>query len=290
MSNERVLIPGDEQNENLDSDQILVFDNQGDGRKITTLVEAREKSEAISKLGVIAAALKDLPIDSLSYEANPATGELGWHAPKGYSFKIEGKFNISQTELIVEGGGSFAPPIRSRSQFIEDNIEEYKNFLEIAKGDEKRALRLLINDYKDWNGEGSVGFLPTNFIGKWLFIESKEGKPISLQEVSDDIRFKVAMDAEVWENEDFNEEWQFKLESQNAITRTVFPSNARIDYVQSYAEALSGDCQITLIKRREKKLGLLIAKPRSISIVKPLRSVIELQESKEKSKPGDVRF
>lgn len=290
MSNERVLIPGDEQNENLDSDQILVFDNQGDGRKITTLVEAREKSEAISKLGVIAAALKDLPIDSLSYEANPATGELGWRAPKGYSFKIEGKFNISQTELIVEGGGSFAPPIRSRSQFIEDNIEEYKNFLEIAKGDEKRALRLLINDYKDWNGEGSVGFLPTNFIGKWLFIESKEGKPISLQEVSDDIRFKVAMDAEVWENEDFNEEWQFKLESQNAITRTVFPSNARIDYVQSYAEALSGDCQITLIKRREKKLGLLIAKPRSISIVKPLRSVIELQESKEKSKPGDVRF
>lgn len=297
MNKERILIPGKEKSEPLGLDQILVFDNHGDERRVITLTEAKEKdvkageiSERISKLSVIALALKDLPINSLSYEANPATCEVGWHAPKGYSFKIEGKFYINQTASIKEGWESYVPPTPSKSQFIEEHKDKFSSFLIEAKGDEKLALRLLIEDVEDWEGEGSVDFLPINFIGKWLFIESAEGKPISLQDISKGIKFKIATDAEVRENDEFFEELRVKLDGENAITRTAFPSNGKIDFVQAHAEAIPSECQITLIKRREKKLGLLVAKPRLISIVKPLWSNVEPLEPQEKLKPGDVRF
>lgn len=55
--------------------------------------------------------LKKLPIETSSYETHPLTGESGWHAPKGFGFKITGRMEMGAYPYGAMGWG---PPIYKR--------------------------------------------------------------------------------------------------------------------------------------------------------------------------------
>ena len=265
-------------------------------RKEGVLINPNPKEEKQTVDLIPFESILDFHFDKCQFERNPATGEIGWHAPKGYVFRIEGKFCVKQSELIKEGWEGYVSPRPGKDLFVEEYgyEDEYKDFLETAKGDSKKALRLLIKDIKEWGSSIPTDYIPEFFTGKWIFIESEDGKSIfdsNPDEILSKLTLKIASEAEVFENNDFLEVITLQSEDTKTTTKIAFPSDLTIDYTQNYAEAVLGGCRITLVKKREKKQGLVAAKPRPISIVEPLWS-IEVKPTKlsEPLKPGDVRF
>ncbi|MBF0102736.1 MAG: hypothetical protein HQK77_17685 [Desulfobacterales bacterium] len=163
-----LLIPGDG-DINFDSSELLVFDNHSNEREVITLAEAEKKRWEVSDLEIVALALKDFPMNMLSYEVNPASCERGWHAPKGYAIKIEGSFSITQTEH-TQGCGNFGPPCPSKELFPKSRgcEKKFNEFLMKANGDKKKAFRKLLHYIREEQDAGYTltGYYPEFFIGK----------------------------------------------------------------------------------------------------------------------------
>src|SRR5688572_9684630 len=103
-----------------------------------------------------------LPLEKCTLERNPVTGELGWRAPHGWTFKVTGHFEVlSDFDDIT----NMARPQQSEELFVSEHREAFENFLKETNGNRKEALELLIEDEQDFNGEL---WILRSFTGKWL--------------------------------------------------------------------------------------------------------------------------
>jgi hypothetical protein len=221
--------------------------------------------------------MQNLLLEECSFERNPATGEIGWHAPKGFAFKVEGEFTISQQGMRPERGYAGMRHVMSKCSFIKEYEDQYKQFLDQKKGNEKAAFKLLKEDVDMW-GSMELDYLPKYFIGKWIIVDFKKDTfPIQV--------LKIAAEAEVETNNDYLEEFMLKDQNTQTVTKILATTVNIIDWSQVYAEAVVGGSQITLIKRREKRLKLMVPESNKGSLINPIASM-----KVDDSKPCDTKY
>lgn len=231
--------------------------------------------------------LRTLPLERCSFERNPATGEVGWHAPGGYAFKIGGKFTVYSQQSGLE---MMQMPQQSKSLFIEEHLDDYQYYLRETRGNRRTAFALLMEDVED--GYGTQYTVPRFFIGKWIVIAPNiDGSPSLLPDQEEFISAKLKVtdevDAEI-NRSDYLETFDIKSAETDAITRVAFSSEGIIQWRQFFAEAVVGRCHITCIEQPEDELHLVIPEPDTTLFIKPLFSGIV--DPPKPCNPGDIEF
>jgi len=214
--------------------------------------------------------LQQLPLDQCSWERNPATGELGWYAPFGYAFKIEGQFMVwnDASSRIYDWC-----PQSSKDLFIEEHTGEYQRYLKETRGNSRRAFALLMEDVSGWGNDYTT---PGLFIGKWLVLRPNiDGSPTFLPNIENVERTKLLVKDEVHafvEGKSYYYD-KFKFSSKNINFHYIFPSGEEeVEWIQGFAEAVIGKCQITFVQQAEKTRQLLIAEFDRDKIIQPICS------------------
>lgn len=260
------------------------------GERILTLGQ-------IDGLDTLKNTLKDIPLNALSYERNPATCEFGWHAPRGHSFKVEGKFQIEQRTHVKTGSGNYQAPIPSMDIFIDEYVgkykdeyeDEYSQFLKRSRGDSIKADRLFAR-FIEKEELSLPGCGPEYFLGKWLIVEPDiYNLPDLLKKSGENIliEFKVAMDAEVI----FSNEFTNTVETpggRGQVVGTAFKIPDVIDWSQLSVE-IGKECNISYIRKNDKKATIEVAKLNK-TISKPDWSVTIPQHHEDESDHGYPKF
>jgi hypothetical protein len=185
---------------------------------------------------------RSLPLEACAYERNTASGEIGWHAPRNQAFKLTGQF----TEF-TDSFGDYTVNA-SKELFIAGHADLYQDCLFRAKGNEGRALTLLLREInKDAWFDDDKTLRPTDhFIGKWLMI-----KPYSDELV-------VQRDINVAYYGLARREPYVEDVEEGIIDPKAGESQMVIDLQRDYAVGMTGKFRIEMARVRDRKSQLFV--------------------------------
>ncbi len=151
-----------------------------------------------------------LPFEKCTFVTESITGDKGWYAPKGYAFKISGQFILGCDQSL----GNWDVVIPSASvDLLKENNEEPSE---------------------------EVGTPPTEFTGKWLYIDIYE-RGVQLY---------------VKQNKNFYFEngkgWLTEIDGYYFSTQGV-PEMNSVEWEQNYAQGMIGFCSIELVECEEQE-------------------------------------
>lgn len=218
-------------------------------------VEEKSDSQILHELGEV---LNTIPFDQLTTELTPMTKQLAWRSPRGFGFKITGKFYLYEDGS--DPGVYYNNPPKISDELLKVLCSEvYPNYLKEADGDEDRALRILVREEKEHLGE----YTPLcSFIGRWLFVDTNPGEIFTDEsgKIETELPLNIEGDLEAWYRSDTSVGALYDLipESDTVISCVYTTPGEEINWKQYCARPGRGGCKIELVAFPEPELKFFI--------------------------------